>query len=172
LLACWNSARSGSLRHNRSSRVNYSSASFSESYDPSTGLLTVTDGSNSAKLVFENFNATFDFASDGHGGTLVFDPPSTNNATPSVSIGGAGNDTFIFHPGEGAQTVTNFHPQSDTIELDHFTSIQNVQELAAAITPDAHGNAVIELGRGDSVAIPGASTSFLLQHLQSMVHLH
>ena len=31
--------------------INYSSASFSESYDPSTGLLTVTDGSNSAKLV-------------------------------------------------------------------------------------------------------------------------
>jgi hypothetical protein len=47
-----------------------------------------------------------------------------------------------------------------------------MQELAAAITPDAHGNAVLELGHGDSVTIAGVSTTFLQQHVQSLVHLH
>ena len=53
--------------------------------------------------------------------------------------------------------VNNFNPQNDTIELDHFANIQNAQELAAAITPDMHGNAVLELGHGDSIAMPGVS---------------
>ena len=78
----------------------------------------------------------------------------------------------MFHPGEGTQTISNFNPQADAIELDHFANVQNVQQLAAAITPDVHGNAVIELGHGDSIAIPGVSANFLQQHLQSMVHLH
>jgi hypothetical protein len=47
-----------------------------------------------------------------------------------------------------------------------------VQELAAAITPDVHGNAVLELGHGDSIAIPGVSATFLQQNIQSLVHLH
>jgi hypothetical protein len=105
-------------------------------------------------------------------GQIVTDSYKTTTGTVSVSIGGAGDDTFVFKPGVGADTIVNFNPQHDTIELDHFANIQNMQELAAAITPDAHGNAVIELGHGDSIAIPGVSTSFLQQHLQSMVHLH
>jgi hypothetical protein len=47
-----------------------------------------------------------------------------------------------------------------------------VQELVAAITPDVHGNAVLELGHGDSIAIPGVTTTFLQHNLQSLVHLH
>ena len=90
----------------------------------------------------------------------------------SASISGAGNDTFVFHPGEGTQTINNFNLQPDTIELDHFANIQNVQELAAAITPDLHGNAVLELGHGDSIAIPGVSATYLQPHLQSLVHVH
>jgi hypothetical protein len=78
----------------------------------------------------------------------------------------------VFAPGIGADTIVNFNAQQDTIELDHFANIQNVQELAAAITPDAHGNAVLELGHGDSIAIPGVSATFLQQNLQSLVHLH
>ena len=85
---------------------------------------------------------------------------------------GAGNDTFVFHPGEGAQTVNNFNPQQDTIELDHFANIQNAEQLAQLVTPDAHGNAMLELGHGDSIAIPGVSATFLQQHVQSLVHLH
>jgi hypothetical protein len=46
-----------------------------------------------------------------------------------------------------------------------------VQQLAALITSDAHGNALIELGHGDSIDIPGVTASYFQQHLQSLVHL-
>src|SRR5262249_48870973 len=98
--------------------------------------------------------------------------PGTTVNTMSVSIGGPGNDNFVFAPGIGADTIVNFNAEHDTIELDHFANIENMQELAAAITPDAHGNAALELGHGDNVTIPGVSATFLQQHLQSMVHLH
>ncbi len=137
-------------------------------------VLTISkNGHTLATLTFDDFAGSLSFSSDQHGGTLITDPPAiSSQANPSVSIGGAGNDTFVFHPGEGAQTINNFNPQQDTIELDHFGNMQNLQELTAAITPDAHGNAVLELGHGDSIAIPGVSATFLQQHVQSLVHLH
>ncbi|HLG85041.1 MAG TPA: Ig-like domain-containing protein [Bradyrhizobium sp.] len=73
--------------------INYQSAGFAETYDASTGILAVTDGVHSASFKFSGFNGSFDFASDGRGGTLVTDPPaqSTSAAPP------AGNgDQFVF----------------------------------------------------------------------------
>ena len=153
--------------------INYNSSSFSETYDAAKGLLTVTDGSHSASLTFDNFGGTLSFASDGNGGTLITDPPATRSSSPSpsVSVAGPGNDSFVFHPGIGADTVANFNPQNDTIELDHFANIQNVQQLAALIGTDAHGDAVIELGHNDSITLPGVTQSYLQAHLQSLVHL-
>ena len=98
-------------------------------------------------------------------------PAENVNQTVSVSISGPGNDNFVFEPGIGADAIVNFNPQNDTIELDHFANIHNVQELAAAITTDTHGNAVLELGHGDSITIPGL-TSLQQANLQSLVHLH
>ena len=77
----------------------------------------------------------------------------------------------MFHPGIGADTVANFNPQNDTIELDHFANVQNVQQLAALIGTDAHGDAVIELGHNDSITLPSVTQSYLQAHLQSLVHL-
>ena len=126
-----------------------------------------------ATITIDNFDfCNLEKASDGHGGTIIFDPPASASTGPSVTIGGAGNDTFTFHPGEGTQTINNFNPQNDAIELDHFANVHNVQELVAAITPDAHGNPVLELGHGDTVAIPGVSATFLQQNLQNLAHLH
>ena len=137
-------------------------------------IITIKDANTVlATITIDNFDfRNLEKASDGQGGTIIFDFPASANTNPSVSIGGVGNDTFVFHPGEGSQTLNNFNPQHDTIELDQFANIHNVQELAAAITPDIHGNAVIELGHGDSIAIPGVSATFLQQNLQSLVHLH
>jgi hypothetical protein len=232
--------------------INYDSAQFSETYTASTGLLSVSDGSNSASFTFDNFGGTLDFASDGSGGTLITDPPSTApinaegtisfaggsstdtysesstsegnnyvgnfsldpatvsngnvsvgyefdlandqikpspgetltqsysvsiadaqnpasnmNQTASVSIGGPGNDTFVFHPGTGADTITNFSPQQDTIELDHFANVQTVQELQALITTDVHGDAVINLGHNDSITVAGVIEAQLQQVIQA-----
>ena len=115
--------------------INYNSSAFSETYNSSNGLLTVTDGTHAASFTFDNFDGTLSFASDGNGGTLITDPPAPNSSNTSVSIGGPGNDTFVFKPGIGADTIVNFNPQADTIELDHFANVHNVQQLAARSPP-------------------------------------
>jgi len=93
------------------------------------------------------------------------------NQNVSISIGGPGNDTFVFQPGVGADTIVNFNAQNDTIDLHNFSDIHSVQQLEAAITTDTHGDAVIALGHGDSVTIPGVTASYLQAHLQSLIHL-
>jgi hypothetical protein len=62
--------------------INYDSSGFAEAYNSATGLLTVTDGTNSASITFDDFNATLDFASDGDGGTLITDPPGSDSVSP------------------------------------------------------------------------------------------
>ena len=89
-----------------------------------------------------------------------------------MTVGGPGDDNFVFAPGIGAPTVTNFNPQHDTIELDHFGNAQTVQELEALITTDVHGDAVINLGHNDSITLAGVTASYLQAHVESLVHLH
>ena len=109
---------------------------------------------------------------DTHNDVTAPDPayPGATVNTVSVTVGGPGNDNFVFAPGVGADTITNFNPQADTIELNHFANVQNTQQLAAAITTDAHGDAVLELGHSDSITIPGVTATYLQQHLTSLVH--
>ena len=170
--------------------INFNSAQFSDSYDASTGILTLSDGANTHTLQFVGFKGDIDnfhFAEDANGtGTLVTDPPGLEKSATlssgttdgqqsgpqleqnaSVSIGGGDGDHFVFAPGIGAASVTNFNPQQDTIELDHFTNAQAVQELQSLITSDAHGNAIIDLGHHDSVTLTGVTTSELQQVMQA-----
>ena len=235
--------------------INYNSPGFSETYDASTGRLTVCDGSTTANLTFANLSGALDFASDGHGGTLITDPPASStltsecvislagaepadtfsehvtsdgsnyigsvslsavtlsnggtsvdfefwlgsdqinlaprqtltqsynvsvtdaqnaaanvNQSVSVSIGGPGNDNFVFTPGVGADTIVNFNAQNDTIELDHFANARTIQELQSLISTDIHGNAVIDFGHNDSVTLPGI-TADQLQHIVQAGHV-
>jgi hypothetical protein len=149
--------------------MDYGSCTFSEAHNGSTDVLTVSDGSNIANLTFDNFNSTLFFSSDGHGGTLVTDPTvdAGVNSTASVSLGGPGNDNFVFHPGMGAEEIANFNPQQDTIELDHFANAQTVQELQSLVATDVHGNAMIDLGHHDSITLPGVATTELQQVIQT-----
>jgi len=141
-------------------------------------VVDLTDGhGDTVALTFDDFSGTLKIGSDGSGGTLITDPPSSggasgadNGATIQAGLN-LGNDNFVFHPGMGADTIANFNPQGDTIELDKFPNIQNVQQLAALITSDAQGDALIELGHSDSIALPGVSASYLQAHLQTLVHL-
>jgi hypothetical protein len=85
----------------------------------------------------------------------------------SVAIGGPNGDHFVFTPGIGSETVTNFNMQQDTIELDQFVNAQTVQELQSLITNDVHGDAVINLGNHDSITLPGVSADQLQQVVQA-----
>ena len=174
--------------------INYNSPHFSEAYNASTGLLTVSDGTNAASLTFVNFDGTLNFASDGNGGTLITDPPkasssydspstadaaptlvelalgrdqfnfgsgwtagqsdgvsaaegqraSSENQSASVSLGGPGNDNFIFHPSLGTD-VRHFEPPAAATEFDQFSSAQDrhwsslVKADAIEFTPHSDG---------------------------------
>jgi hypothetical protein len=60
-------------------------ASMTHSYDALSGILIITDGTDSASLKFDGFTGTFKFAADADGDTLIFDPPA-----------GVGADNFVF----------------------------------------------------------------------------
>jgi len=92
---------------------------------------------------------------------------ANQSQTVSVTVGGPGNDNFVFAPGVGADTVLNFNPQQDTIELDHFAAAQTVQELQSLITNDTHGDAVIDLGNHDSITLANTTTTQLQQAIQA-----
>ena len=156
-------------------------------------MLTLNDGSNTDTLQFVGFNGNannFHFAEDANGaGTLITDPPglessasvslvssdttdgqqsaSQTEQNASVAISGPDADHFVFTPGIGAETVTNFNVQQDTIELDQFTNVQTVQELQSLVTTDVHGDAVIGLGHNDSVTLSGVTTTELQQVIQA-----
>jgi FecR protein/WD40-like Beta Propeller Repeat len=94
-------------------------------------------------------------------------PAANVRQTITVTIGGPGNDNFVFAPGVGADTVTNFNPQQDTIELNHFTDAQTIQELQSLITADVHGDAVINLGHNDSITLANTTTTQVQQAVQA-----
>ncbi len=74
--------------------------------DADGGTLTVTDAQHDAasvELVGDYENSTFTLSGDGNGGTLVVDPP----ASGSVTIGGPGNDAFIFNPAFDSRLAAN-----------------------------------------------------------------
>jgi hypothetical protein len=93
----------------------------SETSSGGNTVLALKDGTATVTLTFDDFNGTLNVASDGNGGTLITDPPATNQASPSVSIGGPGNDNFVFHPGIGADTG-HFDPPAAATEYGQFTS--------------------------------------------------
>ena len=66
----------------------------------------------------------------------------------------------------GADTIVNFNPQQDTIELDHFANAQTVQELQTLIATDSYGDAVINLGQNESITLPGMTAEQLHQIVQ------
>ena len=97
--------------------------------------------------------------------------PVTQSATDlgpnaSVTVGSDG-DQFVFTPGIGVETVTNFNWQQDTLELDHFTAAQTTDELQSLITSNGHGDAVIQLGHNDSIVLSGVTSSELQQVIQA-----
>ena len=77
----------------------YNSSAFAESYDATKGLLSITDGSKTVTLEFNGSyqEANFKFVTDGHGGTIVYDPPVTTDAAPNLA--GAGGFAFSFPNG-------------------------------------------------------------------------
>jgi len=88
----------------------FSFTSIQDSY--SNGVLTLGNGAQSATLDFSGSYvlANFDFANDGHGGTLVYDPPVTSNlnssksSTPEGSAWDVSGPSSLGYSSNGAQS--------------------------------------------------------------------
>jgi hypothetical protein len=88
----------------------------------------------------------------------------------SISIGGPGNDNFVFSPGIGADTIVNYNPAHDTIDLSSFHIPSS--ELASLVSYDsAHSEFIITLGH-DSIALPNIDQSQMQHVLQSIYLQH
>jgi hypothetical protein len=74
----------------------------------------------------------------------------------------------VFAANFGHETITNFHPDTDVIEIDH-TVFADFQALLAATHDDGHGNAVIAANPNDSITVKNVTVAQLVQH-QSDFH--
>jgi serralysin len=157
--------------------------SIHSTYDGSTGILAVNDGTNTTDLLFlGNYSQdNFKFADDGGGGSIVYAQPASSqsplldggDATPSQVSGNyvptADQDTFVFAPKFGQVTLAHFMPATDTIQISK-TVFANIDALLSATHDDSHGNAVITDAAHDTITIQNVTTAQLQAH-QSDLHL-
>ena len=136
-------------------------------------MLTVSNGTTTDTLHFAGSYvlANFKFASDGHGGTIVYDPPVTDQgasgADPAQHVGINGSsDTFVFPAHFGNSTVFNFETaptawaDHDVLQFDHTDFATAADALAAA--HQSGSDTVIALN-GNTVTLHGIDASTLHQ---------
>jgi hypothetical protein len=158
------------------SNLTYNNAIQSQStYNSSTGVLAVNNATSTVDLTFVGSysQANFKFASDGHGGTIVYDPPVvpsgakdavtqiTGSGTPSLA--GAAQDTFLFKPSLGQTTTDHFTPGTDTIQIKPAVSA-SVESLLSAIHDDSHGNSFITDAAHDTITVQNVTAAQSLAH--------
>jgi hypothetical protein len=81
-----------------SDQIDLKNINFNSVHDTySNGVLTVTDGTHTDKLDFNGSYtlANFDFASDGSGGTIVYDPPVPAAQSGSTTAETRANDPVV-----------------------------------------------------------------------------
>ena len=85
--------------------VNFTAPGFAETYDATTGKVTVTDGVHSASLTFDYFNNLLNFASDGQSGTEITTQLSTIGSGGSLEISKLTVGTVTFTDSTGLLTI-------------------------------------------------------------------
>ncbi|PWJ86108.1 VCBS repeat-containing protein [Mesorhizobium loti] len=78
-----------------------------------------------------------------------------------VLTGSSGNDLFVFSQPIGADTVHSFDAAADQIDLIGYNGLADFADLQTHIADDAHGNAVITLGDGQSITLDGVHSGAL-----------
>ena len=146
-----------------------------------TGTLTLHDANGLAldSITFAGSYqlANFTIENDGSGNTLIVDPPVSASpavsgvvvhdpATPASSTivasapnqtlsGLAASDTFVFNfAAVGQDTVTNFHPATDTLQFSD-TIFANALAALNATHDDGHGNTFIAIDAHDMFTLDG-----------------
>jgi Ca2+-binding RTX toxin-like protein len=99
-----------------------------------------------------------------NGAGNALDNVITGNEGNNVLTGGAGADTFVFAPNFGKDTIADFHPGQDIIQVDH-TLFTNTIDLLAHTVDDGLGNAIIAASANDTITVQNTATSMLALHL-------
>jgi hypothetical protein len=100
-------------------------------------------------------------AADSTSGTQAGMTPQTASAAPAVTV--ANGDMFVFAANFGHETISNFHPDTDVIEIDHMV-FADFQALLAAAHDDGSGNAVIAANPNEIITIKNVTVAELIQH--------
>jgi len=129
----------------------------------------------------QSYQAGTNITLNGGNGQDVLDGSSGHDVLrggngPDVLIGGMGDtlsggngpDTFLFRPGFGANTITDFDVHNDTVQIAKSV-FQNLADLFAHASNSAAG-AVINDGAGDTITFTGVTLAELQAH-QSNFHL-
>jgi Ca2+-binding RTX toxin-like protein len=87
----------------------------------------------------------------------------TTSSADQTLTGTGGNDTFVFAPGFGHDTITNFQPTTDVLQIEH-SAFANVQALLAATQDDGHGNVVITIDLHDTITLQHVTLTPLQAH--------
>jgi hypothetical protein len=155
-----------------SDQIDLKGINFSTVQDSYTnGVLTVTDGTGTVQLDFSGSYslANFKFASDGSGGTIVYDPPvpgSADSGTNTAVVADNSADTFVFHSNLG-QLGAHQSSQAEAIHIDH-----------AEFAPPAPANAVAahesmafaDAGHADAGHADAAHD--VISHSSALAHIH
>ena len=141
-----------------SDEIDLKDIKFSSVHDSyNAGVLTITDGTDTAKLDFSGSHtlANFKLASDGTGGTILYDPPvlpsdasaSAPNSTEASSaakpaaeslalnMDGLVDDAFAFKPELGANLIAN-SANVHLAEADRLLPDAELQSLLNALHAD------------------------------------
>ncbi len=143
--------------------------------DPNNNSRHVTEA-NGAGSVAWHFNLTSAETSNvlsngaamqSYDVTVADNHNTTATQAVSVSFGSNSADTFYFNPNMhlGADTILNFNPSADTIVLEGYNAIPD----NGALSSNSYGDAVINLGSGDSITVAGVTQTDLHQHLDHVL---
>jgi hypothetical protein len=89
-------------------------------------------------------------------GSPIFAWSGADNLT-----GSAAADTFVFDHLIGTDTIYNFDPAHDKIDLIGFANRGSFADLQGSIATDVNGNAVITLGNGETITLVGVTAASL-----------
>jgi len=124
-------------------------------YDPATGILTLSNGTATDTLQFNGSYvlANFKFADDGNGGTIVYDPPVPGHGTWAGAGSGtvqhavgmsAEQDSFVFAPNFAQGTAplpghqTDFSHSGQPVDAHMDAAPAPLHDDAHVITDAAH----------------------------------
>ena len=88
-----------------------------------------------------------------------FDDTITGNGNNNVFRGLGGNDTFVFKPAFGHDTIVDFQPGQDVIDINHSLFL-NLQDILASAAPSGADTVITDIA-GDTITLQNVAPANL-----------